>query len=1206
MTTSMEQHQVDQSFGFIVDPVTWSERDPAPPLPTEPLIAEAVPQAVRPAPKPLFKVLMPVIMVALVLAMVGLMILTSGQLNPMVLIFPLMMGMSVLMMFAPPEGDDTDEIRRTYLRHLSALRVKATDHATMQRRHEWHRHPDPVTLWSMLGSRRMWERAQDDQDCLEIRFGLGVTRLDPAITVSDSGAPEDLDPVCAVSLRHAIRDVGSVQSMPVSVQLQAFRFIGLNGSGAHDLARAIVLQLLYHHGPEVVGIKALGNSEWEWLKWVPHTRDLEKAAFRILLVDSVLTNGTESYIDDPQWTTIINIGAQTSTALGQLAEDEGLLLHVDKHIHVATAHGAEELGAPDAVAPELAAVFGRRMTAFRRATTAHSAQSGELLSLLGIDDVEQLTPETLWITKRAHPRSRLAVPLGLDAMGRPMVLDLKESAHGGMGPHGLCIGATGSGKSELLRTLVLGLTITHSPEELNLVLVDFKGGATFLGFEQLPHTSAVITNLEEESMLVERMHDAISGEMNRRQEVLRQAGGCANVDEYNKRPDLKPMPALLIVIDEFSELLGQHPDFADLFVAVGRLGRSLHIHLLLASQRLEEGRLRGLDSHLSYRIGLKTFSASESRQVLGITDAYQLPSQPGAGFLKSDVGTVTRFQASYVSGPVLIRQNTNPQHIQVRLFNGWEEDPAEVLIEQGTESLIDAVVARAISAAGQRHLSAHRIWLPPLPKEVSIGALADEVGELNAVIGMIDRPYQQRQDPLLINFSLSGGSGHWAICGGPQTGKSTALRSIVVSLAATHSTQAIRFYVLDLSGSSLENLSRLPHVAGVAGRKDPERVRRVVDEVQGLINNPEPRHTFLIVDGWHTITQEFDELFDAFVDIAANGLAAKVHLVLSTQRWSSIRPAVRDLVTGRIELKLGEAMDSVIDRKAQLRIPPQPGRGLNLDKEHILIAHTSSQDIAQVCVMAQSNNWMPVPQLNVLPAEIALHELTPTSAPGIPLARGGAELATVTWDPETSRHLLAFGSQGCGKSTLISTIVTGLSIVGRDKARLVFFDLRRTHLGLVPEDMLAAYCATSAAVHDTVKDIVATLSARLPGPDITAAQLRERSWWHGPDIYLIIDDYDLLPAGTLHPLREIIPHSRDIGLHIVLARKAGGASRALYDPVLAEIKDQSPHVVLFDADRDEGAILGIKPTAQPPGRASMVIRGENIGVAQMARIGDGL
>lgn len=206
-------------------------------------------------------------------------------------------------------------------------------------------------------------------------------------------------------------------------------------------------------------------------------------------------------------------------------------------------------------------------------------------------------------------------------------------------------------KSELLRTLVVALAATHSPDELNLVLVDFKGGATFMGFESLPHTSAVITNLADEAVLVERMYDAISGEMNRRQELLRQAGNFANVTDYTaarlgEREELAPLPALLIVVDEFSELLSEHPDFADLFVAVGRLGRSLGVHLLLASQRLEEGKLRGLDSHLSYRIGLKTFSAGESRQVLGVTDAHHLPSRPGAGYLRTDAETLTRFQAA--------------------------------------------------------------------------------------------------------------------------------------------------------------------------------------------------------------------------------------------------------------------------------------------------------------------------------------------------------------------------------------------------------------------------------------------------------------------------------------------------------------------------------------------------------------------------------
>ncbi len=1198
--------------GYIVEPVTWSERDPAPPLPTSPLVAEVVPAAERPTPKPLIKVLLPVIMVAAVLAMVALMVMMSGRLNPMMMIFPLMMLMSMAMMFSPPEGQDTDETRRTYMRHLGALREQALEHAQSQRSHELHRHPDPSMLWSRLGARRMWERGARDPDCLEIRFGLGTTSLAPGIEVPDSGAPEDLDPVCAVSLRHTVRAVGSVQGMPVVVQLQAFRFLGINGPGAHNLARAVVLQMLYHHGPEVISITATGQAPgdqgWEWLKWVPHSRAPEHAAHRVLIVDSELTNGTEDYIDDPQWSCIINVGALTNTALGQRAEQEGLLLHADEQLSVFTAQGVETLGTPDAVAYDTALTFGRMLTAYRRASTTEARLSGDLLPLLGIPDHTHLSADTLWVKHRKTPRSRLTVPLGLTEQGTPMMLDLKESAQGGMGPHGLCIGATGSGKSELLRTLVLGLIITHSPAELNLVLVDFKGGATFLGFDTLPHTAAVITNLEEEAVLVERMYDAISGEMNRRQEQLRRAGSFANVDDYNAaantREDLEPMPALVIVLDEFSEMLGQHPDFADLFVAVGRLGRSLHIHLLLASQRLEEGRLRGLDSHLSYRIGLKTFSAAESRQVLGVTDAYHLPAQPGAGFLKSDVDSVSRFQASYVSGPVSRRVELEHVPQQVRLFTGWDEaTPGEVVIEHGEETLISAVVTLAVAAGAARGLSAHRIWLPPLPAEVSIGMVAEDVGELAANIGIIDRPYHQRQDPLVVDFSPAGGAGHFAVCGGPQSGKSTALRSIVVSLAATHSTEDIRFYVLDLSGTAMEHLGRLPHVAGVAHRSDPERVRRVLDEVTALIESPEHRHTFLIVDGWQTIAQDFEELFDVFVHIASNGLAARVHLVLSTQRWSSIRPALRDLISGRLELKLGEAMDSVVDRKSQLRLPAAPGRGLNLQSEQVLIANSTTQDIAHVCTQAAEMGQQPVPALNVLPTDIALHELHSAREPGIPIARGGVDLSTMTWDPESSRHLMAFGSQGCGKTSLIRTVAAGLSVIGREQARMVVMDFRRAHLGMLDESMVTAYCATSTAAQQTVTDMVATLSARLPDADITPAQLRERSWWQGPDIYLIIDDYDLLPAGILHPLGQLMPHARDIGLHVVLTRKSGGVSRALYDPILSELRDQSPQVLLFDTDRDEGIILGLKPAALPPGRAQMSIRGNNVGLCQVARIG---
>ena len=234
-------------------------------------------------------------------------------------------------------------------------------------------------------------------------------------------------------------------------------------------------------------------------------------------------------------------------------------------------------------------------------------------------------------------------------------LDLKQAAEGGMGPHGVLVGATGSGKSELLRSLVAGLAARHAPEELAFVLVDYKGGAAFADLSRLPHVAGLITNLQRDLSLVDRMHAALIGEQERRQTMLREAGNLDDIVAYQARrdadPSMPPMPDLLVIVDEFAELLAARPEFIDLFVGLGRVGRSLGIHLLLSSQRLDEGRLRGLESHLRYRLCLRTYSSTESKLVLGTPDAYLLPSLPGLGYLKVDTETYVQFRAALASGP---------------------------------------------------------------------------------------------------------------------------------------------------------------------------------------------------------------------------------------------------------------------------------------------------------------------------------------------------------------------------------------------------------------------------------------------------------------------------------------------------------------------------------------------------------------------------
>src|SRR5690606_24713897 len=738
---------------------------------------------------------------------------------------------------------------------------------------------------------------------------------------------------------------------------------------------------------------------------------------------------------------------------------------------------------------------------------------------------------------------------------------------------------------------------------------------------------------------------------------------------------LAPMPSLLVVCDEFSELLAAKPDFIDLFVMIGRLGRSLGVHLLLASQRLEEGKLRGLDTHLSYRIGLRTFSAAESRIVLGVQDAYELPNAPGHGYLKTDTQTMRRFRAAYVSGPYRPpgQQTTRPRAAvqrQVVPFGvGFvpvpqvpEEAPPqreEPETEAKQPSMMDVVVER-LRGHGP---PAHQVWLPPLAEPPSLDTLLPPLvadpryglcpadwpgrGRLAVPVGVVDRPFEQRRDPLVVE--LDGAGGNVVIVGAPQSGKSTLLRSLLASLALTHTPAEVQFFCLDFGGGGLRALDGLPHLSGVAGRRDAEAVRRTVAEVAAVLEEREARFAelgvdsiaayrrrraagqvsddpfgdvFLVVDGWGTLREDYEELEQRIANLAARGLGYGVHVVLTATRWAEVRINLRDLFGTRLELRLGDPTESEIDRRAASNVPEKsPGRGLTPDKLHFLAAVSRLDGSSSVDDLAEATGQLAArvrdawrgpaaPRVRLLPRMLSVAELatvTDPAAPGIPIGINETHLAPVYLDFATEPHLTVFGDAECGKTNLLRLIAR--TIAARytpDQARLIIADYRRGLLGAVESEHLLEYAPSREALSACLTEVRDALRNRLPGPDVTPAQLRERSWWKGPEVYLLVDDYDLVVSGMDNPLSvllELLPQARDIGLHVILTRRVGGISRALYEPVLQRLRELDMPGLLMSGNREEGQVFGtLRPSLQPPGRGTLVRRRDGQQLIQTAWI----
>lgn len=1222
------------------------------------------------------------------------------------------------------------EGRERYLDYIEQLRHTVRDQIAAQRAEQAWRQPRPEQFIDICrDDARRWERRPSHSDFLSVRLGTGEVPLSSGLTMAaDTGPLNEFDPVCLQAAQELRERYATLRDQPIVTSLARIGQLSVLGRpvAARAVAKNLTLQLACLHSPNDVSIAVVrspGQAEaWDWVKWLPHNQDshsfdgdvpARRVSDSVAGMQELLASDFEARLDrfqrsrrgeaPPPDHVVVLVDTDGLTAHQHLASPDPTIALAALGVHVislATEQRDEPEGVDDrlevlddgsmtlasrpgpfsldVLGSGVETVIARQLSALRLTVEGGAADSLSdtvgLPEILGVPDPARLNLGSTWRPRAL--RDLLHVPIGIGSDGNTVMLDLKESAHGGMGPHGMVVGATGSGKSEMLRTLVSSLVIGHGPDRLALMLVDFKGGATFAAMDQIPHMAGMITNLQDDLTLVDRMRDALYGEMQRRQEVLKAAGNLPNVTAYQDRVDagerLAPLPHLLVIVDEFSELLTAKPDFAELFVAIGRVGRSIGIHLLLATQKLDTGSIRGLESHLSYRISLRTFSETESRDAIGVPDAYHLPPEPGSGYLKVDTTVFERFKAALVSSrytpPSEGPKTTVPvvPYLAVNGVGAWVAQQAAALDEaakaavegdepttgSGDKSVLD-VLCDQIAAFGAP--AVRPVWLEPLPPVLPLDQVQDVDAEadptsIKAVLGLVDEPAKQAQYSL--DWDFGGAGGNVIVAGGPQTGKSTLLRTMITSMALRYSPGTVAFYCIDFGGGSMQALKTLPHVAGVTTRSDPERLQRTIHEVRGTLDAREgifrkydlesmqafrraradgripsdvPGDVFLVIDGWANFKEDFEDLDYVVDEIASRGANYGVHVILSVTQSMQVRMRMQPSFSGRIELRLTDVFDSSFGRKLMEKIPKDtPGRGA-LEGDRLfqgavprVDGGTETEDLFEAqhqLLTTISERWAgaEVERVETLPSVIRLEELPPIDPayPGVPVGALDRNLRAINVDllGPTTPHLLVYGDPETGKTNMLKMLLKGYTqLKSPDELGIVLVDFRRSLLDVVPQEYLVAYCTSREQTERVSTELAGSLESRLPGPDVTSEQLKTRTWWKGLELLVVVDDFDLVATSSGNPMAalvEYIPQGNDLGFHLVLSRRINGLARAQFDPMLQRLSDVSTAGFMYSGDRLEGRLInGIAPARLPHGRALYANRNGLIGQVQTAVVPD--
>lgn len=1122
--------------------------------------------------------------------------------------------------------------------------------------------PDPalIAVTATGPRRRLWERRRRDEDHLLLR--VGIADLPAEVALDDPEQDE-----------HRRTVHWTVADAPVALSLREHGVVGFAGPGdtARALGRWAVIQTAVLHSPLDVQITVLADPQagpsWDWIRWLPHARPAEQSGPAVLVgidADSVgrrvagllelieqrrtvrtetgaagfrepdmlvVLDGSRRLRSLPGVVQLLRSGPEVGVYALCLDVDERLLPAECQAVAVVEADGlrvsrsgADELAG---VRPELLSAawcgwLARHLAPIRDVSDdeddAALPSSSRLLEVLGLDPPDPGAIAARW---RMRPRSTAAV-VG-ESFDGPFEIDLRRD-----GPHGLIAGTTGAGKSELLQTVVATLAVANRPDAMTFVLVDYKGGSAFGDCVRLPHTVGMVTDLDEH--LVRRALESLSAELRRREYLLADAG-AKDIEDYtraaDRRPDAVPLPRLLIVIDEFASMARELPDFVTGLVNIAQRGRSLGIHLLLATQRPSGVVSPEIRANTNLRIALRVTDAGESQDVLNAPDAARIAkSTPGRAYVRLGHSSLVPFQAARVGGRrpgAAGAQGPPPPDLRVLRWGDLDRpiETAPTARSEGQDEITDLQVL--VEALRQAAVLAgvpaqHSPWLPALSTSIQLAELDPPPGTPGrpapAPYGVEDHPAQQSRRTAVIELAHFG---HLLAAGAPRTGRSQLLRTIAGSLASTNSCADLHLYGLDCGNGALLPLAALPHCGGVVVRTEVERavrmIRRIAEEIRrrqsvlsagGYADISEQRaaapaadrlaHLVLLIDRWEGFLTSLGELdagtlTDEIFGFLREGASVGVHLVITGDR-SVLTGRIATLTEEKLSFRLADRADLGLIGLHPRNLPEEipPGRAFRAEtgiETQVALLAPDPTGAAQAAALAEiarrtSERDAHVPaqlrpfRLGELPGQIEY-------ARAVTLPRAGAGAGWVlagvggdqltAYGPDLASGVPAFGIGGparSGRSTMLVTMARS----ALDGGQQVVVLAPRT---------------------SPVRELAGTpgVVAVLTGSDVGAQEFTEAlAGVAGRGLVVVDDAATLRDCGASGELRDLIRNgeSRQLGLIYAGDPEDLGAG---FSGWLVDARRSRRGALLSPQNRTDGDLVGLKlprtAVGQPvrPGRA---------------------